>query len=302
LVTGQLPVGRFESPSELRAEMSAAVAEALDSLLLDLLSRNPDERPDAEAALTRFRAIEGPCLEPSFKTPPAVDSFHVEEQVDEHGMVMVRIRPGTFTMGSAGDDPQAYDAERPGHEVTLSEFWIGKTQVTNEQYRKLRPDHDPGAGADLPVTKVSWHDAKAFCEFAGYDLPTEAEWEYAARADTQTPWSFGANEEDIGRFAWYAGNSGDQPHPVGTRESNPWDLHDMHGNVWEWIADWFGPYSEDAQIDPEGPSSGAWRVLRGGSSWCGPGGLRSALRYGNRPEYRDRNIGFRCVRRPRRQP
>jgi len=151
------------------------------------------------------------------------------------------------------------------------------------------------------VTNISWQEAKAFCESAGYDLPTEAEGEYAARADTQTPWSFGANEEDIGRFAWYAGNSGNQPHPVGTREPNPWGLHDMHGNVWEWVADRYGPYSEDSQIDPEGPSSGALRVLRGGSSWNVPGWLRSACRYRVGPEVRNGGIGFRCVRRPRRQ-
>ncbi|MCP4656329.1 MAG: formylglycine-generating enzyme family protein [bacterium] len=244
---------------------------------------------------------------PAEPAAPSGDDSQVdcqrEEQVGEYGMVMVRICPGTFIMGSAEDDPQADGDEKPAHQVTLSEFWIGKYEVTNKQYRKFRPAHRPDfKGAKLPANSVSWREAKDFCLSAGYQLPSEAQWEYAARAGTQTPWSFGANEEDIGRFAWYDGNSGIEAHPVGKLDPNPWGLYDMHGNAWEWVADWYARYSEDAQIDPEGPSTGALRVLRGGSYWNEPGGLRSANRNGNRPEDRGWVIGFRCVRRPRRQP
>ncbi|MCP4661703.1 MAG: SUMF1/EgtB/PvdO family nonheme iron enzyme, partial [bacterium] len=150
-----------------------------------------------------------------------------EEETDANGIVFVRIPAGTFTMGSADDDPLADDDEKPAHRVTLSELWISKYPITNEQYRRLRPDRKKNEGeeGDLPVTDVSWHDAGEFCERLGYRLPTEAEWEYAARAGTETPWSFGDDKSLIDRYAWYSGNSGGRAHPVGTREPNPWGLY-----------------------------------------------------------------------------
>ncbi|MCP4660392.1 MAG: formylglycine-generating enzyme family protein [bacterium] len=222
-------------------------------------------------------------------------------------MVMVRICPGTFTMGSADDGRWADDDEKPAHQVTVSEFWIGNTEVTNEQYRQVHPDHRPAEPGDLPATYVSWRDAQEFCQSAGYRLPTEAEWEYAARAGTQTPWSFGANEADIGRFAWHVGNTGGEPHAAGTLEPNPWHLHDMHGNVWEWVADVYGPFSDEPQTDPKGPELGSnpaddVRVVRGGSCLLGPWSVRSADRSWNGSVYRVSDFGFRCVRGPRRQP
>ncbi|MCP4622026.1 MAG: formylglycine-generating enzyme family protein, partial [bacterium] len=145
-------------------------------------------------------------------------------------------------------------------------------------------------------------DAKAFCEHYGYRLPTEAEWEFACRAGTKKPWSFGDNGDDLEQYAWYDNNAAGTVHTVGTREPNPWGLHDMHGNVWEWCQDWYGPYTAEPQIDPSGPLNGKYRVLRGGAFDDGAWDQRSADRFGNEPVFRNRFIGFRCVRGPRRQP
>ncbi len=231
---------------------------------------------------------------------PAVKACVPGEEHTENGIVFVRICPGTFTMGSAENDLRANADEVPAHEVTLSEFWIGKTEITNEQYRRFRSDHK--GEASMPATGVSWADAKAVCEYLGGRLPTEAQWEYAARAGSQTAWSFVDDERRLGEYAWYAENSGDTTHPVGMRKANAWGLHDMRGNVWEWVADWYGAYPSVAQTDPSGPATGTLRVLRGGSFDCTPGCLRSAYRFRTQPGNRYEDFGFRCARAPRRQP
>jgi formylglycine-generating enzyme required for sulfatase activity len=203
-------------------------------------------------------------------------------------------------MGSAETDSQAYPAEKPAHQVTLSEFWLGKTEVTNKQYRLFQPNHQ---GEDeLPATGFIWDEAKAACERFGGRLPTEAEWEYAARAGSQTAWSFGDDERRLGDYAWYGESMDDMPHPVATKKPNAWGLYDMHGNAWEWVADWYGTYSGAAQTDPRGPTAGALRVLRGGAFFDPPRDLRSAVRFSIQPSYRDENFGFRCARGPHRQP
>lgn len=212
----------------------------------------------------------------------------------EKGIDYVRVCPGTFNMGSLEDDPRATDSEKGTHQVTLdTEYWLSKAEITNEQYRHFSPDHlgDP----DLPATGVSWNDAVAACKFFGGRLPTEAEWEYAARAGSLSSWSFGNDESKLSEYAWHSGNSSDRPHSVASKNPNDWGFSDMHGNVWEWVSDWFAPYRREPQTNPTGPSAGERRVLRGGafgnSSWF----LRSAFRNWAIPEYRDRSVGFRCV-------
>ena len=234
--------------------------------------------------------------------PPVAEICRFGEERTFEGIEFIRVCAGEFTMGSADNDPEAegFDDEKPAHRVTLSEFWIGKYEISNEQYRRFRTAHE--GDADLPATRVSWNDANVFCEFFGFRLPTEAEWEYAARAGTQTAWSFGDDESEIGRYAWYSENSQGRIHPVGTRDPNGWGLHDMHGNVWEWVADWYGPYSKEPQADPKGPSRGEGRVIRGSNHQFAPGGLRSAARNQAPPWGWAYATGFRCARSPRRQP
>ncbi len=210
------------------------------------------------------------------------------------GIDFVRICGGTLTMGSADDDQAAERDEKPAHEMTLSEFWIARYETTNRQYRRFYKDHNSAEANDLPAVGISWNEARAFCERLGFRLPTEAEWEYAARAGSRTAWSFGNDESDLGRHAWYVANSQGKAHPVGTREANGWELHDMHGNVWEWVTDSCGDYSREPQIDPDDA------MLRGGGFFFKPGYLRSARRFPVTREFRSRGIGFRCARNARR--
>ncbi len=231
---------------------------------------------------------------------PELEGCRFGEETEFNGIVFVRVCSDYFTMGSADDDPLAFDNEKPAHRVTLSGYWICKFEVTSEQYRRFRPDHT--GYAKLPAVNVSWNDAKAFCERFGFRLPTEAEWEFAARAGSRTRWSLGDDAKDLGRVAWYDSNSGGQSHPVGEKNPNAWGIHDMHGNVWEWVADWIGPYSAGAKTDPTGPSGGLLRGLRGGASGFEPRVLRSSFRGGSEPDDGFGDFGFRCARDLRRQP
>jgi len=212
------------------------------------------------------------------------------ETVTDQGMVFVRICPGTFMMGSSEDDRWAEKNEKPAHEVTLSEYWIGQNEVTEWQYWQR------GSKVLQPARERSWSEAKRFCERHGWRLPTEAEWEYAARAGSQTTWFFGTDSSFLGNFAWYRDNSGQTPRPVGTKNPNSWGLYDVYGNVWEWVADWYGPYTIGRQMDPIGPGTGTSRVMRGGAYDYSPARLRSADRAWFQPTFRAKNLGFRCAR------
>lgn len=233
--------------------------------------------------------------------PRAVETCEPRKEPDENGIVFVRICPGTFTMGSAENDPQADHIEKPAHLVTLSEFLISETEITRKQYYGFRLTDQGDAAVDLPVTDVSWEEAAEVCKHLGGRLPTEAEWEYSARAGSQSAWTFGSDERLLADYAWYDKNAGNEPHPVAQRKPNAWGLYDMHGNVWEWVADWYATYPAAAQPDPPGPGKGELRVLRGGSYATPPGNLRSAYRGRVQPMIRDAFVGFRCARSPRRQ-
>jgi formylglycine-generating enzyme required for sulfatase activity len=199
------------------------------------------------------------------------------------GPVMVSIPAEAFHMGSPEDEDGRYENEGPVHEVRISAFDISafemmRVPVTKQLYAEVMDAAPPEEDADeRPVVDVSWFDAVQFCnrlserlgltpcyriddenvvweqDADGYRLPTEAEWEYAARAGTQTRWSFGDDEAELGRYAWYSANTY-EPQPVGQKEPNAWGLYDMHGNVFEWCWDWYGPYSEVSQTDQSGPS------------------------------------------------
>ena len=226
-------------------------------------------------------------------------------------MSMVWVEGGSFDMGSNS----GYDDERPVHRVTLAGYWIGATEVTQAQWESvmgtdIRQQRDKagysslyGEGSNYPMYYVNYDEAKEFCrrlsERTGrtYTLPTEAQWEYAARGGrdgVRDNYTY-SGSNSIGSVAWYDGNSGNSTNPVGRKSPNQLGLYDMSGNLWEWCLDYYGSYSSSSQTNPTGPSSGDSQVLRGGSWGHNGSYCRVANRGGDNPSNRDNISGFRVV-------
>ena len=249
---------------------------------------------------------------------PAAWSAAWSVAVSEPLLDMVSVTGGTFQMGSVG-------VAEPVHSVTVSSFLMAKYEVTQALYQTVIGSNPSSFTGDTsrPVETVSWYDAVAFCnalsaleslaacysingttvtvDFTknGYRLPTEAEWEYAARGGTASLGYRYSGSYAPGDVGWYATNSGNTTHPVGTKAANELGIYDMSGNVWEWCWDWYASYGSLAQTDPTGATSGSDRVLRGGSWYTYADSLRCASRsyYFLSPADRDYGIGFRVVRR-----
>ncbi|MEM9388215.1 MAG: formylglycine-generating enzyme family protein [Pseudomonadota bacterium] len=210
------------------------------------------------------------------------------------------IPPGTFQMGAGADDREAYDREKPQHQVTLTQgYWLFDTPVTQAHWISVM-DENPSKfdGTSHPVEHVSWHDAQTFLNRLNeqrsglvLSLPTEAQWEYACRAGSDTP-RYG----DLRDIAWYSQNSKRKTHPVATLAPSRWGLYDMLGNVWEWCADGLRRYSEDPALNPADVSAGDARVIRGGSWALRARYVRCACRYALVPSLRYGTLGFRCAR------
>ena len=230
-------------------------------------------------------------------------------------MEFVLIEAGTFTMGSPPTEPGRDADEGPVHEVTISQrFYLGKYEVTQGEWHAVmgsNPSLHSNCGRTCPVERVSWEDAQAFIVALNrregvtvYRLPTEAEWEYAARAGTQTAYHFGTAASELALYAWYGElRLFGSIRPVGQKRPNAWGLYDMHGNVWEWVADWYGAYPQGSVTDPRGPATGASRVFRGGS-WdfnareCRAANRRVETRATRYYRGRSSDLGFRLARTP----
>ncbi|MFA6411985.1 MAG: formylglycine-generating enzyme family protein [Syntrophales bacterium] len=219
----------------------------------------------------------------------------------------VLIPAGTFMMGSPSDEPGRDRDEDPQHQVTISRpFYMQTTEVTQWQWKRVmgnNPSHFSSCGGDCPVEQVSWEDVQGFIQKLNsmegtdkYRLPTEAQWEYAARAGTTTRFHAGNSDDDLSRAGWLKANCGSKTHQVGQKASSSWGLYDMHGNVYEWVQDWFRLYSAVSVTDPAGPSSGLKRVRRGGSWSSIARFCRSANRDYFGPDQHSGLLGFRLLR------
>lgn len=216
---------------------------------------------------------------------------------------MVYVSGGTFTMGTTSEQgSDVYDNEKPTHNVTLSSYYICKYEVTQALWRAVMGNNPSNfKGDNLPVECVSWDDCQTFINrlnsYTGrnFRLPTEAEWEFAARGGNYSRHYKYSGSNYISDVAWYDGNSSNRTHPVGTKQANELGLYDMSGNVWEWCSDWYGSYSSYSQNDPTGPNSGSYRVRRGGSWYGNASYCRSSCRIYNSPGYRYSYLGLRLV-------
>lgn len=316
------------------ASRPASVAEseafaALGDFVVPFLKYEPNlPAKTAVACIRTLRFIGTPqaldCLWEYFlaERRPSVfaelkDAF---AQVNSIGMQMAMVPPGEFQFGS--------DEHSAGRPVRIAApFLLGVVPVTQRQYQHVMRDNPSQFKGDdqRPVENVSWLDVVKFCirlseietlspyyrvpeqsvadeqvvEILGgdgYRLPTEAEWEYACRAGSSGNWCFGNDERKLKQFAWYDRNSGGTTHAVGQKQPNAWGFHDMHGNVWEWCADWYADYPAEPVTDPRGPEEGSIRVFRGGCWGFSPQFCRSAYRSGFTPSDRVSDLGFRVAR------
>jgi formylglycine-generating enzyme required for sulfatase activity/serine/threonine protein kinase len=265
--------------------------------------------------------VANPPASPAPKAKPADTArpaSSLKTWTNSLGMKFVRIEPGKFSMGSTEKED-----EQPPHLVEITRpFSLGDRELTQGQYQVVmgvNPSNFKGSD-DLPVEEVSWLDAVTFCTKLskkerrtpcyringkdvtviagnGYRLPTEAEWEYACRAGSNTQYPFGVNKAELGEFAWFSGNAGGKTHPVGQKRPNRWGLYDMLGNVWEWCQDGYdgGYYATSPPADPPGPSGAASRVIRGGSWGSNPPYARPACRFMNPLIYRYNSPGLRLA-------
>lgn len=295
---------------------------------MELLDASPGKNPELWKrqlaclhVLERLDATQIEGLKATLATHPSPDIRKwMHERVlqgardiitaEQGGYELIKIPGGQFMMGSPESEKERYDDEGPLHAVQVKDFCMGRFPVTNAEYGLFLTanpgEKEPEYWADRKfnqprqaVVGVSWEDAKRYAEWAGLRLPSEAEWEYACRANTSTPYYTGDREEDLAKAGWYDGNSEGQLHPVGEKEPNSFGLYDMHGNVLEWVEDdWHDTYKgapDDASAWIDHPRGSA-RVIRGGS-WNYPAQrCRSAFRLGSRPGRRDFFLGFRLSR------
>ncbi|MFH2093540.1 MAG: bifunctional serine/threonine-protein kinase/formylglycine-generating enzyme family protein [Pseudomonadota bacterium] len=314
MLTGKIAAGRFKLPGEL----VQGIPEQVDLLVEKTLSPEPDARfENAQKMIIALNNVVNKPLTRDLKEMESKESEQPISNIAEQeqsvgygsflgethplGMKFVYVKPGAFTMGSPSSEDQRGRDEKV-HEVVLSKgYYMQTTQVTQEQWVSAmgnNPSKFKGEN-NFPVENISWKEVQEFISYlnsketgATYRLPTEAEWEYAARAGGSYKYS---GSDHIDSVAWYGSNSEESTHPVGTKQPNRLGLYDMSGNVWEWCQDWFCYYPSGSVTDPKGAVSGIYRLIRGGSWNDRFKDCRSAARDVCEPDGRSNTLGFRLV-------
>ncbi len=291
--------------------------QLIDWLLIQIKQRKLDKplTPEREDLLREASANDELIEVIRQNSPPLTEQENSQKSslntfTNSFGMEFVLIPKGSFMMGSPTSEAGRKEDEIQ-HRVTISNsFYLGKYEVTQGQWKAITGSLPNGMnelapeffGDNKPVIRVSWEETQDFISKLNaksegkYRLPTEAEWEYAARAGSKTKFSFGNNENLLDDFAWFNDNSGGKIHDVGGKRPNAWGLFDMYGNVWEWVQDWYGNYPNTAQINPNGAASGYARVNRGGCWYENANNLRSANRDNFSAVDRNYGLGFRLVK------
>jgi formylglycine-generating enzyme required for sulfatase activity len=276
----------------------------LENEIIDLRYKATTNKMDAQVDELK-EYLELASLKLQYKQKELISGLQ-EIITNTIGMEFKLILSGSFNMGSPTNESGRFSDVEKQHEVTISRpFYLQTTELTQGQWKKVMGDSSyfvQSCGNDCPKVVVSWYGAQKFLNKLNqmestnkYRLPTEAEWEYACRAGTDTAYSFD-NVDKLEEYAWYSANSDDQIHPVRKKKPNAWGLYDMHGNVWEWCQDWHGNYPSSPITDPKGPADGEYRSTRGGSYKENQAALRSAVRYGSKPDNAYTTIGFRVAR------
>jgi formylglycine-generating enzyme required for sulfatase activity len=244
-----------------------------------------------------------------FSVLPFIQITQASDYTNSIGMEFIQIEAGCFNMGRNSKLRIGGDDELPRHKVCIKKpFLLGKTEVTQKQWVEvMKRNPSRFKGDNKPVERVSWKDVQIFIKHLDkneggkhYRLPTEAEWEYAARAGSDSIYHFGDDIKTLTEYAWFSANSDKHTHPVAQKKPNQWGLYDMHGNVHEWVQDLYGSdyYRKSTTDDPPGADSGWMRVYRGGSWFYHAGGLRSTDRNGGWSGVRYNALGFRLLRTP----
>lgn len=257
-----------------------------------------------QVKLTEGTKEEITLIEESYKNQPSLSASTVTIPVkDGVSIEMIKVEAGTFMMGATPEMEIPDDDEKPVHQVTLTnDYYIGKYEVTQALWQTVM-ESNPSSfkGNNLPVEQVSWNDCQEFIgklnSITGrkFRLPTEAEWEYAARGGKKSRGYQYSGSSNISDVAWYNGNSGSKTHLVGTKQANELGLYDMCGNVLEWCQNWYGSYVSSSQTNPTGAVSGSYRVIRGGSWYSSARFCRSSCRDSGTPGIRNSRLGLRLV-------
>ena len=252
-----------------------------------------------QSSVTQSTVVQQPVVQPTVTNSDNI-SIPVKDGVS---IEMVRVEAGTFTMGATPEMKEPFDWEKPTHQVTLTnDYYIGKYEVTQALWQAVMGNNPSNfKGYNLPVECVSWNDCQDFISKLNsitgkvFRLPTEAEWEYAARGGKKSRGYQYSGSSNLSDVAWYEDNSGSGTHAVGSKQANELGIYDMSGNVWEWCQDWYGSYSSSSQVNPTGDTSGFARVSRGGSRCSTAGSCRSSFHSFGVPDGHFSNFGLRLV-------